>query len=155
MNEYFSTGERVDALEKEALDWVGTPWFANCEVKGAGVACHRLPTAIFVAVGALPKSFPRVLGHPSRHSTVPVMENFIDSRPEFKKVDLADMKPGDLVGLKIGSKVINHLGVVLRKRMFIHCMATRSSLGTAVDGLISPWLERVTAAWRIYEEPTK
>src|SRR4051794_15816276 len=103
---YFSTPERIAALVAEAKLWKGTPWCANSEARGSGVSCHNLPRSIYIAVGALTIEFPKIVASPNatRHTKQSVMEPFLDSRPEFARIERGEtglllpglLQPGDL-----------------------------------------------------------
>jgi len=152
---YFDTDERIARLIFEAESWKGTPWGANSETKGVAVACHNLPRAIYIAVGAWPQSFERVVGDPNgtKHSRVSVMEPLLDACPHVApaKVGLEYARPGDLIGLRI-FRCTDHLGVVLTPGplfKFIHVMMHKR---VAVDELRDPtWTMRMTRIWRPIE----
>lgn len=158
---YFRNDLRIARLVEAASAWRGTPWCANSEAIGprGGVACHNLPRALYIACGALPDTFPRMIGDPvsTRRARGSVMADFLDSRPEFSRVGrgspsppLADLLPGDLLGLRI-YRHVDHLGVLLNNgpcgTHFVHVLMHKL---TTFDDLSDPtWSSRVLAAWRI------
>ena len=155
MKPFFNTPERIAALAASAEAWLGTPWCANSAARGprGGVACHNLPRAIYLESGFLSESFPALVGdpNPSRFSRVSAMETWLDARPEFARLtgfELAQLQPGDLIGLSIGN-CVNHLGVVLPGGDFIHVLMRKN---TDLDQYATPpWSQRLTAVWRPVE----
>ncbi|HZQ46701.1 MAG TPA: NlpC/P60 family protein [Verrucomicrobiae bacterium] len=155
MKDYFSTQARVEALFAAAQRWHGTPWRANSQAQGVrgGVSCHNLPRAIYIECGALSKEFPPIVGDPNatKHKKVSVMEPMVDAMPEFRKLDMQReaMKPGDLLGLRIGH-CLDHFGLLLQGNMFIHVLMHKN---TDFDWINThPWEQRLLAAWRPMEE---
>ncbi len=150
MSPYFNGHERTAQLLYHAGLWRGTPWMANSDARGVGVSCHNLPRAIYMGCGALSSSFPRVIGDPAatKHSRDSKMVPFLDSRPEFIRVDLSAEPPvpGDLLGIRI-YKCIDHLGVYLGQRNFVHVLMHKTTSFDPVH--VPPWSERIEAAWRI------
>lgn len=150
MKPYFNNDERVAKLLYHANLWIGTPWTANSEVRGFGVSCHNLPRAIYIECGALKDTFPKVIGDPNgtKHSKNSIIEPFLNDRPEFARVAIYELRPGDLVGLRI-RRCIDHLGVVLSENWFIHVLFHKK---TDCDQVIMPpWSQRALAAWRPVE----
>lgn len=133
---WFSTPERIAALEAEALSWVRTPFVENCAVKGkrGGVSCHFLTARIYQAVRFLPATFviPRGYVHKLTKSAPEAILDFVDADPSvaglFARVDdLSAPMPGDLIALKHGGEmqnadVLKHLGIVLPQRRFVHVL---------------------------------
>ncbi len=144
----------MTTLIEETQRWIGTPWCANSEVPGerGGVSCHNLPRAIYVATGVLDESFPRIVGFPNRHARESVMERFLDSRPELRRLLLETsnakpetIRPGDLLGLRL-CRCIDHLGLALGSHEFIHVLMHKR---TTIDRLDDPtWSSRLLAVWR-------
>lgn len=148
MKPFFNTPERIQKLQFDALVWVGTPWCANSHAKGHGVSCHNLPYEIYVATGFLDETFPRIVGDPAhnKHSCESKMEAFLNTRPEFQRLNLdtETLQPGDLMGIRIFS-CVDHLGVCLGAN-FIHVLMHKK---TDVDPVnVPPWSQRTMAAWR-------
>lgn len=148
MKPFFTGDERLMKLVYVAGTWVGTRWAANSHAKGCGVACHNLPVAIYKECGALPNDFPWMIGDPAKdkHAKESRMAKVIDSRSEFTRVD-GELMPGDLIGIRV-YRVIDHLGLVLPNNTWIHVMMHKN---TSIDLMVSPWKERISAAWRIHE----
>jgi uncharacterized protein YijF (DUF1287 family) len=111
------------------------------------VSCHNLPRALYVATGALPETFPKLTGYPSRHARESVVETLLDARPEFMRVPIDDVRAGDLVGLRL-FYCTDHLGVVVNHDLcFVHVLVHKL---TTIDRLREDptWSSRLRAAWR-------
>lgn len=151
MKPFFNNPERIAALAAEAERWRGTPWCANSDAPGpqGGVSCHNLPRAVYIATNALTESFPKIVGYPNRHAKQSVIEPFLDSRPEFIRVEPSEIRPGDLLGLNI-FRCVDHLGVLLNGSDFIHVLMHKL---TTIDSLTHDptWSSRLSAAWRPIE----
>mgnify|MGYP001416719324 CR=1 FL=1 len=146
---YFNNAHRVAQLLYHAGLWMGTPWCANSASRGprGGVSCHNLPRALYMETGALPDDFPEIRGDPNgtRHTRKSVIEPWLDARPEFRRVPVSELAPGDLLGIRI-YHCVDHLGVVLTRWQFIHVLMHKR---TTMDPFgVSPWRERIGAAWR-------
>lgn len=145
----------ADAIVKEAMRWPGTPWCANSEACGirGGVSCHNLPRAVLINSGHLPATFPKITGDPthSRHSTQSIIEPWMNSRPEFRRLDPqllfqtgGAIQTGDVFGLRI-FRCIDHLGLVLDPIRFMHVLQGKN---TAIDQ-VQAWLGRILEVWRL------
>jgi hypothetical protein len=156
-----SPARSLARLQFEAGGWIGTPWCANSAVKGprGGVACHRLPREIYVAAGWLPQDFPIVSGSPNegRHEGASPIADWLDGRREFERVlgvkELREkaVGPGSLLGFRLGSKGVGHLGVMLTGMQFIHVLQHKH---TAMDRIDDPtWLRRLEKVWVPVWEP--
>jgi hypothetical protein len=149
MKPYFDTPEKIAKLAYVCGLWNGTPWSANTESMGHGVACHNIPRAIYIYTGAVSGNFPVIIGDPStmRNKKESPMEKFIDQRPEFQRLEIGRDKfaPGDLFGIRIGY-CVDHLGVCLGDT-FIHVLMHKK---TSLDDRwsVPPWSQRINAAWR-------
>jgi cell wall-associated NlpC family hydrolase len=145
---FFNTPERIATLAHAASHWRGTPWCANSDAPGprGGVSCHNLPRTLYIASGALTDAFPKTIGYPNRHARLSVIEPFLNSRPEFMRVPLNGLQPGDLLGLRL-YHCLDHLGVLLNLSDFIHVLAHKF---VTVDSLTQDptWSRRLLAAWR-------
>lgn len=159
MKPFFDSTEKIAALEREAETWIGTPFMANSAAKGinGGVACHRLPTSIYIAVGALPSDFPVVIGSPTgtRHSKISVMEPFLNERPEFECVDFPTepLRSGDLLGFQI-FRCVDHLGVLITGPRFGKFIDVLVHKHVAFNSLGDPtYAARLKRVWRpVYVE---
>jgi len=151
MTPWFSTPERIHALQTEAERWIGTPFHPHGKVcgRGGGVSCETLPLVLYQAAGVIGDSFcipvaPIGWGNSHRSS---VMSEFLDHCAMFERVEpvLSQLAVGDLLGFRIG-RVVHHLGVSVWPGVFVHCLKPQgvhcSALGDAT------WLKRLGRAWR-------
>ena len=154
----------TDSLHAIAARWLGTPWCANSAACGprGGVACHNLPRAILMEIGALPHDFPVITGDPNatRHTKQSLMEPWLNARPEFHRISdfgsrVSDLRVGDLLGLRL-YHCLDHLGLFLgsiqhpassiQQRAFIHVLMHKHA---CIDSLTDPtWSTRLLGIWR-------
>ena len=153
------TKEEIDRLENVAASWVQTPFCPNSAVKGVGVSCHNLPTAIYFESGWLPRfSVPDGPPMHGRASTRCLMEEAIDACPHFADVDpericqtdwrraLAEIvQPGDLVCSR-PARIPHHLALALRGGLFIHVQYR--GLTHIATNLPLPWACRLARIYR-------
>lgn len=108
-----------DAIVREAITWLGTP-FRDCQrVKGHGVDCGMLPLDVFAKLGLIPDFNP---GHYSTqihlHKTDEEqrregLKPYIDFvREHLRQVDESDVGPGDLV-LYVNGKCFSHSAIII------------------------------------------
>jgi cell wall-associated NlpC family hydrolase len=145
---WFSTPERVLALERAAQGWAGTPFVPRSAVRGRGVCCHMLIAEILFECGAvtridLPQGSP---GWARHHGSSPIAD-WLDGMVRFKRLDLAgDLLAGDVVGCRIG-RAIHHLAIVLPGGRFAHALEGHGAV--VVDCLPKSVDRRIAAAWRV------
>lgn len=140
--------ETTNLLEHAARQWAGTPFRANSSTRGpeGGVCCHFLVTAVYAEAGLVISNVPKGPPGYARFQRQSIMEPWIDACPLFTRVaDLGDIRPGDLVGFRIGS-AIHHLAIVLTGERIVHAL---DRLGVVVTPLRDPtWVDRIAAVWR-------
>jgi hypothetical protein len=154
-----SAASRQTSLLWHAAKWKDTPWRANSASKGIGVSCHNLPREIFIGCGAFPADFPKIEGTPNDASAKNIMEPFLDARKELVRLNEGErLQAGDLIGLwlvrdaqgnRCRTRHVNHLGVVLGGGWFVHVLMHKRTDFDLHN--VSPWLERIVAAWRPVE----
>ncbi len=156
-SEYFNSDDRIAKLMDASAKLFGTPWAANSDAPGSGIACHNLPRRIYIESGFLPETFPRINGTPDIAAHQPIMEEFLDKCFDFARIPVDGLKfqTGDLLGLwlaadvhgrRVKSRHTNHLGVVLRDGWFMHVLAHKKSDRDLIA--VPPWSNRIVAAWR-------
>jgi cell wall-associated NlpC family hydrolase len=142
MSDYFSTPERIEALEASAAAWIGTPYVVSGAVRGSGASCHRLAGAILAGAGFPIPPVPEKGATRLREFTA-VMRAWLDSQPAFNRVDTDSLKPGDILLCEHG---IGHIGLVIPGGLAIQVL--RSS-PTHTVSLADPSVrERILAAYR-------
>jgi cell wall-associated NlpC family hydrolase len=141
---WFNSLERIVALDREAMSWRGTPFFANSNTKGKGVSCQKLVCEIYRGVGFCDVQVPDVPMAHARFSRDSLVEPFMMSLENFQRVDDPPLA-GDLLGFRLG-RVIHHLGIYLGKGAFVHTM---EGVGVSIAHLTdATWSTRHGATWR-------
>lgn len=163
---WFKSQHRVDALNRIALSWLGTPFHPNAMIKGGGVSCQKLFGAIMIECGVLPQSIEIDSGPVSWNSKQPLIEQGMDIKLAtwFENVfgvsvagvvPVASVEgctgtpfqfmPGDAIGFDVGG-VVRHIGVCLNDDMFVHVL--RHSNVTTSLLRDATWCSRVKRVWR-------
>jgi hypothetical protein len=122
---FYSTPERIVALEEAALSWLGTPFAGNSAVKGpqGGVCCHRLVHCVLMesgwgAIAEVP-SAPSALAWRTSEG---VMLDWLRGRPDLLREYLpGGVEPvaGDIVVYQIGM-CAHHMGLILTQDRLLH-----------------------------------
>jgi len=139
---FFDSESNVDKLRKVLKSWLGTPYAANCNVKGEGVDCGRFIGCVLVECGAITKiPFP-FLRRDMIDKTNDILVN------KLKRVGslVEGIKNGDVILFQLTS--FYHLGIVCDSNLYhVHrgSSVNHSSLGT------SPWIKRRKGIYRIWE----
>lgn len=148
---WFSTRDRVSALHREAVRWIGTPFCPNSAEPGprGGVSCQKLVAEIYFAAGCVERlPIPEVPMSHWRANRDSLVEPFMAARPEFARLKYpmaCHVIAGDLLGFRIGP-TIHHLGIALGAGEFIHAL---EGLGVTISQLSDPtWFGRLAAIWR-------
>lgn len=110
MTPYFSTPERLAALEAAAFAWLGTPYVHSGAVRGNGASCHMLAAAVLRDAG-YPMPPPPERGTIRLRDYTATMRAWLDGQPErFALVGLDSLAAGDILLCEIG---IGHIGLFL------------------------------------------
>lgn len=147
MNRFFSTPERLAALELAASTWQGTPFRANSCRCHDGANCVGAIAGVVRDAGFDVPDFPQGPASWSRYQKRSLMENWLDARPAYFDIlpTLDDLQPGDIVGFKCGL-CVHHLGVILSGGRFFQC---NESLGAVILSQAEPMFKkRLARAWR-------
>ncbi len=150
MTPFFSTPERIAAVDAAAAAWVGTPFAPNSSARGphGGVCCHFLAAAVLCDAG-FPIDFSVPTG-PMRWGAVqsssiiePHMDGLVD---RFFPVSWQEEpQPGDVLGFRINS-CIHHLGVALTGRRMVHVLRNARTVILPIE---SPAFKtRLARIWR-------
>lgn len=134
-------------LEAVAASWIGTPFRANAAIKSVGVCCHLLVTEILIEAGALRrKPFPR--GNPNYSLTQrqSLIEDYMASSEDFVAIPLDNLKPGDLLGYRIGG-CTHHLALLVSATKMVHAVRHNGVMFSRPDDPM--WARRLTRAWRV------
>lgn len=138
---------RVALLNREAREWVGTPFAPNSASKGRGVSCQHLAGAIYQACGyPVPLDIPDVPIAHARFSTSSFVTSYFDARHDFAPVAVSGpLLQGDVLGFRIG-RCVHHIGTLLEGGQFIHVLeGTGAMLATLAD---ATWFSRLENVWR-------
>lgn len=146
---WFHSPERIARLQFHAAGWIGTPFFGNGNTRGpeGGVSCQKLASALYRECGCCAVDVPDgPMGHGRFSRRVSLIEQFMDGRSEMKRVtDLRAVRPGDLLGFRIG-RVVHHVGILVEAGKFVHVL---EHAGTGYGSLSdATWKSRLAAAWR-------
>ena len=151
MTPYYSSVGRILALELQAQDWLGTPFFPNSQAKHRGVSCHKLAAALYRDSGWMDLDVPDVPMSHARFSRVSLVEQWLDGRPEFAMSYQSQWQPGDLLGFRI-NKTVHHVGVMLTGDRFVHCI---EGVGTQFGNIFdATWASRLARVWTPLEVAT-
>lgn len=154
---FYNAPDRIIALRTAALGWLGTPFMGNAAVKGAGVSCQTLVAHIYIESGFLPADF-EIVKAPmdwSHAQTESVVVKAVNEHPDkFAPVPpfpLNALRPGDLLGFRIGG-CVHHCGVVTAEHgQFIHCLR---GPGTVFSELLdASYASRLDNVWRPISPP--
>lgn len=146
---WFYRPERVNALERAAQSWLGTPFGANAKVKGpgGGVSCQMLACEILTEVGCIKDECPPpAMMSWARHQRESLIVPYMDGHPRFARLDPSEpLLPGDVLGFKIQS-CVHHMGVVLPAKRFAHVWM---QTGVLISLLTDPtYSKRLAMSWR-------
>lgn len=149
MKEFFTTPERLAALEKSAQMWAGTPFRDNSCKCGDGANCVGAIAGVLWQAGMQFPQYPQGRTDWSRYQTESLMERWLNDRPQlFAPVDMAAIQSGDVVGFQAGL-CVHHLGLVLEGGRFFQC---NESLGAVILSQAEPiFKKRARKAWRPIE----
>ena len=149
MSAFFASKESVNRLQAEARGWIGTPFVAHCRRRRIGCDCVGMAAGVYSALGfSIPKSWPKYSVGAGAYLDASKVAEVVGGSPSFQAVEpasLDELKPGDLIGFKIG-RVIHHVGIFLGDDLFLHCT---KSIGVDRGTLRDPaWANRMKAIWR-------
>ena len=121
--------EAREAVVKEALSWVGTPYHDGARVKGAGVDCGQILIMTYANVGLI-KDFDTGYYAPQHHmhSTDEVYLRFVEG---YAHEISGPPERGDIVMFKFG-KVFSHGGIVIGWPRIVHTLRPG---GTMIDNV--------------------
>lgn len=105
-----------EAIVREAMEWIGTPWHHEAAVRGAGVDCAKLILAVFVNCG-LVSPF-EVEQYSMQWALHRDRERFLETLCRYgQEIDMP--LPGDVVVFRQG-RLYSHGAIVVRWPMIIH-----------------------------------
>lgn len=109
---------------EEAMRWIGTPYKYAMQDKGIGTDCSGMVLSVFNDV----------LG-------IKLPRNSAKQAAFCREIDLADIRPGDLLFFATGKDTdkISHVGIAISGNEFVHAS---SSKGVVVSKLHTPYYDR-------------
>lgn len=110
--------EQRDAVEAEALTWLGTPYHPAAAVRGQGADCGLFPLKVYAALGLCP-DLP-VAGYSPQWSIHQQAERYLEFvRTYAGEIDRERLGKGDFVVWKFG-RTYSHGAIVLGPPAIIH-----------------------------------
>ena len=91
-----------EAIVREAMEWVGTPYRGWCHLKGIGADCGQFIYGVYRALELLPEvELPKDYSlHLAQHRESTEYVDFVSRF--FREITEAEVLPGDVVLYKIG-----------------------------------------------------
>lgn len=116
MKPFFASTERALKLRAAARDWLGTPFRAHSQAKGAGVDCVHLAAAIYKECGVITEfAPPNYTLDQGMHLTQSAVEHYVVQTGCFTDfpgpVAFEKLMIGDLLLIKMG-RVSHHVGIL-------------------------------------------
>lgn len=141
--------EAREAVVREALSWIGTPYVSGADVRGAGVDCGMLLVRVYADLGIIPPVDPRP--YPEQWHVHQQEERYL-GWVERWGTEVPTPEPGDVTLFKFG-RVYSHGAIVVAWPVIVHitrpstcCRAdvSRDSLGkhslmSLGQRYFSPW----------------
>jgi cell wall-associated NlpC family hydrolase len=129
-----------EAVVKEALTWIDTPYRGHVAVKGVGADCGQLLYGVYRACGLLPElDLPKdyslqVSMHRASTEYMDVINTYFEDIPEEQ------VQPGDLVCYRLGLAMA-HAAIVISWPAFILQAELRHGVGGS-HGINNPHLQQ-------------
>ena len=146
MKPFFDSPDRIEALHRAAVSWVGTPFAGNSASKGRGVSCQCLAAEVYRETGFDVGEVPEAPMSHAKFSTQSLVEPWVEAHPGFERARF--FQPGNLLGFRLG-KCLHHVGIQLEGQKFVHVV---DGAGVMISTLAdATWGGRVMAMWRPIE----
>lgn len=147
MEEKMSEKEEREAVVKEALTWLNTPYHHEARVKGAGVDCGMLVAEVFERTGLIihvDVEHYNFDWHMHRSAEV-----YLSHMTKYMKRVERQPLPGDVVLFKYG-RCISHGGIVIKWPQIIHAYFSAKSvvLDDASKGELKARFAGTYSYWR-------
>lgn len=107
------------AIVAEALSWERTPYHHNARIKGVGVDCAMLPTAIYHAAGLIPEVNPVYPRDWMMHRDEELFLQYVI--PFGREITEEELQPGDLIMWKYG-RTYSHSAILIERPIIIHAV---------------------------------
>jgi hypothetical protein len=103
----------------EAISWEGTPYVPHARIKGIGVDCAMLPSAVYNAVGLIPDIRPEYTQDWMLHRDEEMFLSYIV--PHARRIDRSEALPGDLILWRFG-RTYSHSAIILDLPSVLHAV---------------------------------
>jgi cell wall-associated NlpC family hydrolase len=134
-----------------ARSWIGTPFHPHAAIRGAGVDCVRLVAEILAEAGLIqPVRFPNYSMDGGHHLTRSQVEDWLDSSPDFARLDGAAPCTADVHLYRLG-RVGHHVGMITRPPLMINALPNRGVIESRIDD--PTFSKRFVAAYRLLRAP--
>lgn len=134
---------------EEALTWDGTPYHHQACVKGIGVDCAQFMAGIAKSLNLIPANAKLPTDYSPQWHLHNREEKLVEQLLAFGcvQIDIADTKPGDIIGFKIG-RAVGHLGLMLNNNQFIHSQNLIVPCRVTINSYCDPWKSRHTVSFK-------
>jgi len=145
----YQSKEMQRRLLAAALTWIGTPFRAHADIKGAGVDCVNLAVSVYAESGFFfvynPPSYTLDGG---RHLPKSKIVTWLEASGKFDLI-AGDSTIGDALIFRIGKGVEHHVGVQITDALFIHSIR---GYGVIESNVADPsWAGRLSSFYRPME----
>lgn len=132
-----------EAVVKEALSWIGTPFHDCAGVKGAGTDCLHLLIRVYAEVGLIENFEPEPYGPQwFLHKDEPLF--LLGLSEHARQVEVA--QPGDIVMYSFGRHAA-HSGIVIDDRSMVHAY---KPLGCVMRDSRADHAHRLHSCWSVF-----
>lgn len=137
----------MDKLNQIAATYIGTPHINGGQIKGVGLDCCTLMSAIYKEIGV---DIPVATGYSADwfcRRGCELIKPYLDEH--FDKVE--ELQPGDLVSFSYGRAKFAHLAMYLGGGRLIHCGADQGVELTDFNNpsFFKAGISRIAGYWRL------
>ena len=123
-----------DAIAKEALTWVGTPYKKNCWLKGRGADCAMMVQEVFINVGMIKERFSVSdldtdwMVHGTRELLMEKIQKVVNESSAFKAAFIepeaaSPLLVGDILLFSLfKTRLAHHVSIYVGNDMMVHCI---------------------------------
>ncbi len=141
--------ESRQALVQEALTWLGTPYHASGQVKGAGTNCAQFIYGAAKNAGVFPSGTPEPRWYTPQLATHTRDERLIGYLHSYGAREIAEdaVQPGDVVVYRSG-QAHGHIALIVSWPTIIHALAPAGcQLGNVADGQLGRMARKYFSFW--------
>jgi cell wall-associated NlpC family hydrolase len=145
-----------DAIAREALSWIGTPYKKNCWLKGRGADCAMMAQEVFINVGLIKERFSVAdldtdwMVHGTRELLLEKIQKVVNDnsllKAQFLEPEAAmPLQVGDILMFSLfKTRLAHHVSIFVGDDMMVHCV----SHGVMKQQLNHMWIKRMTKVLR-------